>query len=157
MMLTCEIIENNFLKVLSKDQIRELYKGHSGCEKHKPVLTNLYNGLFASGYETELSQGLLDLFYEYLGGNAESFCRHQKLFPNLTVDYLEDAFRKASDMILPKDSLSALPEAFLTFPHPHRGMRISPAQRNHHQKNRSPIYHESISRHDLKKQLIKHS
>jgi len=119
---------------------------------------NLENDILSiDGYETELSQGLLDLFQQYLGGNAESFSRHQKLFPNLTIDYLEDAFRKASDMILPKDSLSALPEAFLTFPHQHHGMRISPAQRKHHQKNPSPICYESISRHDLKKKLFKHS
>jgi hypothetical protein len=119
---------------------------------------NLENDILSiDGYETDLSQGLRGLLQEYIGGTTESFCRHQKLFPNLTIDYLEDAFREASTKILPKDTLPALPEAFLTFPHPHRGMRISPTQRKHYQKNPAPIYHDSISRHEIKKQLIKHS
>jgi len=119
---------------------------------------NLENDILSiDGYETDLSQGLRGLLQIYTGGNPESFSRHQKLFPNLTIDYLEDAFRGASANILPKNSLPALPEAFLTFPHPHHGMRIFPTQRKHYQKNPTPIYHDSISRNEIKKQLIKHS
>lgn len=62
---------------------------------------NLENDILSiDDYETDLSQGLRGLLQIYVGGNAEAFSRHQKLFPNLTIDYLEDAFREASLSII---------------------------------------------------------
>jgi hypothetical protein len=43
--------------------------------------------------EVELSMGLASLFHDYAG---EALHRQRPLFPNLSIDLLEDAFRKAS-------------------------------------------------------------
>ena len=79
------------------------------------------NSLLDDG-EIEISCGLADLIREYTGGG--NLQRQQKLFPSLTVDKLEDHFRRASKIILPPNATPALPEAFLIFPHREKGSRM---------------------------------
>lgn len=111
--------------------------------------------LSIDGDEIELSCGLANLIKEYTG--EESFQRQQKLFPNLTVDRLEDSFRRASVEILPSGSTPALPEAFLTFPHPHKDLRMMAQMRRRQQENPPQIFHDPISRNELKRQLVEKS
>ena len=111
--------------------------------------------LSIDGAETELSCGLADLIKEYTGEG--SLQRQQKLFPNLTIDRLEDSFRRASLEILPSGSTPALPEAFLTFPHPHKDLRMMAQMRRHQQENPPQIFHDPISRNELKRQLVEKS
>ena len=102
--------------------------------------------------EIEFSCGLAELIREYAGeGNLQ---RQQKLFPNLTLDKLEDHFRRASEVILPPGSIPALPEAFLTFPHLEKHCRMNPKLRRHQLKNPSKILHDPISLKELKRQLV---
>jgi hypothetical protein len=107
------------------------------------------------GGEIEFSCGLADLIRDYAGeGNLH---RQQKLFPNLTIDRLEDHFRKASQSILPPDSIPALPEAFLTFPHLEKHRRMNSKSRRQQLKNPSEILHDPISLKELKRQLVEKS
>ena len=103
----------------------------------------------------ELSQGLADLIEIYAG--ARPMTRQQKLFPNLTEDKLETLFSRASREILPPDSTPALPGAFLTFPHPHRNVRMRCKLLREIQQHPPQVYHDPISRHELKRQLIEKS
>jgi hypothetical protein len=105
--------------------------------------------------EVELSCGLADLIKEYTGG--EKLQRQQKLFPNLTIDKLEDHFRRASKVILPPGSLAALPEAFLTFPHLNKNFRINAKLLRLQQKNPPKVFHDPISLNELKRQLVEKS
>lgn len=111
--------------------------------------------ILIDGYEVDISCGLADLLREYTGGIKSK--RQQKLFPNLSLDKLEDYFRRASLELLPPGSLPALPEAFLTFPHSHKYIRMLAKTRHHQQKYPSQICHDLISRHKLKQQLIEKS
>ncbi len=104
------------------------------------------------GHEVDISMGLAGLFNEYTGGAKSQ--RQQKLFPNLNIDKLEDYFRRASSELLPPNSLPALPEAFLTFPHARKHIRIPAPIRHQQQKHPQQIHHNLISRHELKRQLI---
>ena len=105
--------------------------------------------------EIEFSCGLADLIKEYAGeGNLQ---RQQKLFPNLTIDKLEDHFRRASEVILPPGAIPALPEAFLTFPHLEKHRRMNPKSRRQQLKNPPEILHDPISLNELKRQLIETS
>ncbi len=112
----------------------------------------ILNGLLIDGEEIELSEGLADLLKEYIG--TQPLQRPQKLFPNLTIDNLEDRFRRASAKILPPGSTPALPEAFLLFPHPHKNVRMLPKHLRQQRKNPPPIYHDPISLQELKRQLV---
>jgi len=102
--------------------------------------------------KTELSLGWAYLIQEYMG--KLPLQRQQKLFPNLTIDKLEDHFRKASAQIFPSESTNALPEAFLSFPHPEKGQRIPIQERRSQQQNPPKVFHDPISLEELKKQLI---
>jgi len=102
--------------------------------------------------EIELSRGLANLIKEYTGRG--SLQRQQKLFPNLTIDKLEDHLHRASKAILPLGSVLALPEAFLTFPHPEKNCRINPQVRRDQLRKPSKILHDPISLNELKRQLI---
>lgn len=108
--------------------------------------------LLIDDHEYEISRGLTELLFEYTGGIKTE--RQQKLFPNLTPDKLEDYFHRASQILLPAGSLAALPEAFLIFPHVHKNQRIPPKLRQNWQKHPPKIYSDTISRHELKRQLI---
>lgn len=105
--------------------------------------------------EIELSYGLANLLEKYAGEGP--YTRHHKLFPNLTIDKLEDSLRRASLEILPPGSTPALPEAFLTFPHPHKNVRMTTRMRRQQQQSSPQIFYESISRKELKRQLIEKS
>ena len=105
--------------------------------------------------EIELSCGLADLIKEYAGEG--SFQRQQKLFPNLTIDRLEDHFLRASEVILPPGSIPALPEAFLTFPHLGKHCRTNPKSRRQQLKNPPEILHSPISLKELQQQLVEKS
>ncbi len=107
--------------------------------------------LLIDDMEIELSLGLVDLLNEYTGD--KSLERQQKLFPNLTEDLLEDLFHKAAQKLLPPGSIAALPEAFLIFPHPFKRMRILAKLRKNQQAHPQKIYHNPISRQELKRQL----
>lgn len=107
------------------------------------------------GGEIEFSCGLADLIREYAGeGNLR---RQQKLFPNLTIDKLEDHFRRASEAILPPGSIPALPQAFLTFPHLEKHRRMNPKSRRQQLKNPPEVLHDPISLKELKRQLVEKS
>lgn len=105
--------------------------------------------------EIELSCGLADLINEYVG--SRSLQRQQKLFPNLTIDKLEDHLRRASATILPPGATPALPEAFLTFPHLWGNCRMNPQKRRDQLKNPPKIIHDPISLKELKRQLVEKS
>ncbi len=114
---------------------------------------NLQNRfLLIDGQEIELSLGLINILNEYL--DDKDLKRQQKLFPNLTEYILKNLFRKASQELLPADSIEALPEAFLTFPHPLKHIRMLAKLRKHQQTNPIKIYHDPISRSTLKRQLF---
>ncbi len=115
----------------------------------------IQNGLLIDSEEIEHSEGLANLLQEYIG--AQPLKRSQKLFPNLTADNLADRFRQASEKILPPGSTPALPEAFLLFPHPHKNVRMLPKHLREQRKNPLPIYHDPISLHELKRQLVEKS
>ena len=102
--------------------------------------------------EVELSCGLADLFQEYMGKTP--LHRQQKLFPHLTIDKLEDRFHQFSKELLPPGSIPILPEAFLTFPHPYKHLRISPHLRRQQLKQPPPVLNDLISRQELKRQLL---
>jgi hypothetical protein len=105
--------------------------------------------------EIELSCGLADLINDYAGkGNLK---RQQKLFPNLTIDRLEDHLRRASDVLLPPGAIAALPEAFLTFPHTDKNRRLNAKFLRQHQKNLPEIFHDPVSFKELKRQLVEKS
>jgi hypothetical protein len=107
------------------------------------------------GEEVEFSLGLAYMIKEYAGeGNLQ---RQQKLFPNLTQDKLEDYFHRASKAILPPGSLAALPEAFLTFPHPQKNVRMRAKLRRLEMENPPKVYHDTVSLKELKRQLVEKS
>lgn len=107
------------------------------------------------GEEVEFSLGLAYVIKEYAGeGNLH---RQQKLFPNLTSDKLEDYFHRASKAILPPGSLAALPEAFLTFPHPQKNARMRAKLRRRQMENPPKVYHDTVSLKELKRQLVERS
>ena len=108
--------------------------------------------LSINGNDIEISYGLEDLLKAYLGGHLPEE-RHQKLFLNLSVDKLEDYFRRASQELLPSGSVPVLPEAFLTFPHPMPNARLHPENRRQMQSDPQKIYQKTPSFRDIKKQL----
>lgn len=107
------------------------------------------------GGEIEISCGLAELIKEYAGEGT--LCRQRKLFPNLTIDRLEDHFRRASGAILPPGSLAALPEAFLTFPHPEKNLRMNAKDLRQSQKIPPKVYYDPVSLKELKRQLVEKS
>lgn len=115
----------------------------------------IQSGLLIDNEEIEHSEGVAILLKEYIGD--QPLKRPQKLFPNLTIDNLEDRFRRASEKILPPGSTPALPEAFLLFPHPHKNVRMPPKHLREQRENPLPIYHDPISLQELKRQLVEKS
>lgn len=101
--------------------------------------------------EIELSMGLAYLLQAYIGKIPAK--RQQKLFPNLSIDKLEDHFHRASKLLLPPGSIPVLPEAFLTFPHSLPHIRMHPECRKKSQSRLPEAYHASPSRRDIIKQL----
>lgn len=108
--------------------------------------------VITDGGDIELSCGLADLIREYTGGG--DLQRQQKLFPSLTVDKLEDHFRRASKIILPPNATPALPEAFLIFPHREKGSRMEARIRCRQMKTPLKIIHDPISRREFKRQFV---
>jgi len=108
-----------------------------------------------NGGEVEFSRGLTELIKIYTGESG--FQRQQKLFPNLTIDKLEDHFHLASKSILLAGAVSALPEAFLTFPHFKKHHRMNSKSRRRELKNPPKIFYDPISLKELKRQLIEKS
>ena len=107
------------------------------------------------GEEAEISCGLANLIIEYTGESR--LLRQQKLFPNLTIDKLEDRFRHASKDILPSWAAPALPEAFLIFPHWETGYRMTAKERQWQRQTSPQIIRNPISRRNLQRQLIEAS
>lgn len=72
--------------------------------------------------EVNISSGLCKLLTCLLGkGKGE---RSRRLFENIThIDFLEDALKMASKVVLVDKTTPALPAAFLLFPHPFQGKR----------------------------------
>ncbi len=104
------------------------------------------------GGEVEISCGFADLIKEYTGGR--DLQRQQKLFPSLTIDKIEDRFRKASEVILPPGATPALPEAFLIFPHREKGCRMAAQARRRQLQTPPVVIHDPISRRELSRQLV---
>jgi len=111
--------------------------------------------LLVDNKRIELSLGWGYLIEEYLGKGPRK--RHQKLFPNLTIDKLEDRFRKASSAILPSGATFALPEAFQIFPHVEKGMRIPIKERHRQQQKPFKVFCDPISLEEGRQQLIEKS
>jgi len=107
------------------------------------------------GEEVEFSLGLVYMINEYAGDR--NLQRQQKLFPNLTPDKLEDHFHRASKAILPSGSLAALPEAFLSFPHPHKNIRMRAKVRRRQMETPPKVFHGMASSKELKRQLVEKS
>ncbi|MBN2479721.1 MAG: hypothetical protein JXA94_05790 [Parachlamydiales bacterium] len=105
--------------------------------------------------EVEITQGLADLILAFIG--QKSVKKHQKIFPNLSVDRLEDLCHKASEIILPEEKVPILPEAFLTFPHSYEDMRIISKHRKEQQKTSTKIYFKMPSWRDIQKHLRNNS
>jgi hypothetical protein len=103
------------------------------------------------GGDVEISCGLADLIKDCTGGSDLE--RHQKLFPNLTMDKIADRFRKASEAILPPGATPALSEAFLIFPHRERGCRMTAKARRRQLQTPDAVVHDPISRRELSRQL----
>jgi hypothetical protein len=101
--------------------------------------------------EIEMSMGLSHILQAYIGDKPAR--RHQKLFPNLTVDKLEDLFRKASQELLPSESSPILPGAFLTFPHCIWGVRMPPSLRRKIQFVSQKVCYKAVSSRDIIRQL----
>jgi hypothetical protein len=110
--------------------------------------------LFIGDEKRELSDGLSKLLYAYTGDKSPQ--RPQKLFPHLSADRLEDAFRRASTDILPPGSPPALPEAFLVFPHPYKNVRMHPQARQHQRLHPSQVLHDPFPREELKRKLMEY-
>lgn len=84
---------------------------------------NLLNPIiFLDEEEVEISLGLFKLL-DILRGKGKSQ-RACKLFPYVSKDILEDALKRASDTVLGEECNPILPGAFLSFPHPHKNLRI---------------------------------
>ncbi len=109
--------------------------------------------LFLKQEEIEFSCGLANLIQEFVGTSS---CKQQKkLFPHLTIDKLEDRFHKASKALLLPGNSSALPEAFLTFPHGIKNVRMVAQLRRMRQQQNFSGYDSSISWKNIKSQLFK--
>lgn len=103
------------------------------------------------GQKIDLSIRLARIIHEYIGKAPKN--RQKRLFPHLTIDKLEDRFRKASKELLSPDSLPILPEAFLTFPHNLKGVRMVSSVCRNKQLLLPKIYDKSISRREIARQL----
>lgn len=104
------------------------------------------------GEKLEISRGLAELLADFIGQPPQE--RPQKLFPNLTLDKLEDHFRRASAMILPHESQPALPQAFLVFPHTQKHLRMRAQLRLAQLKQGFPIYCNTVSSEEIKRQIL---
>lgn len=120
----------------------------------KLTTTNLDDRIIhLSKQEIIITVGLADLLKTFIG--TPPFKRQQKLFPNLTIDRLEDLFHRASLKILPEGDPVILPEAFITFPHALDHVRMIAKHRKQMQKNPPKNYQKLPSRHEIKKHLFK--
>lgn len=79
----------------------------------------------------------------------------QALGSNLTIDKLEDRFRKVSSEILPSGSTFALTEAFQVFPHAEKGQRIPLKECHRQQREPSKVFYDPICLEEIKEQLEK--
>lgn len=79
------------------------------------------------GKEVETSQGLYQLLQILQGKGAGK--RSRLLFANLSSDYLQHAVKEASLTLFGLDSVPISPAAFLFFPHPQEGMRLTKQHR----------------------------
>ena len=111
--------------------------------------------LFPGSEEIELSCGLADLIKQFIGSVPQE--RQQKLFRNLTIDQFEDHCHRASKIILPQGSLAVLPEAFLTFPHAYKNLRMAVEVQRSRPQQYSPVHPDPIPVRDLKKQLFENA
>ncbi|NGX29179.1 MAG: hypothetical protein K940chlam4_00006 [Candidatus Anoxychlamydiales bacterium] len=111
------------------------------------------NTIHICNQEIEITEGLKNLLKAFIDKNALQ--RQQKIFPNLTIDRLEDIFRKASSEILPSKDSPILPEAFLTFPHSQDNIRMIAKQRKEMQKEPPKTYYKSPSIREIKKTVFK--
>ena len=50
---------------------------------------------------------------------------------SITVDRLEDLFKKASEKILPKNAIPIMPASLLAFPHIYPNIRLNPYSRQY--------------------------
>jgi hypothetical protein len=108
--------------------------------------------ILLEGEGIELSLGLTELIKDFIGTPPKE--RPQKLFPHLTIDKLEDHFRRASAVILPPGSQPALPQAFLIFPHTHEHLRMRTQLRLSQLQNPPSIYPSAITSEKIKQQLL---
>lgn len=79
------------------------------------------------GKSIEISMGLYQLL-KVLQGKGKGKRLH-RLFSNLSEDYLQHVVKEASLSLFGFDTTPVLPAAFLSFPHPMKGTRISKKQR----------------------------
>lgn len=79
------------------------------------------------GKEVEISQGLYQLLQILQGKGAGK--RSRPLFANLSSDYLQHVIKEASLTLFGLDSVPISPAAFLSFPHPQEGVRLTKKHR----------------------------
>lgn len=80
--------------------------------------------LCLNGKEITVSKGLTAI-YSILS-DVKYGKRQLRLFPDMTVDRLEDALKGASKKMFVDKDVLITPQAFLTFPHSFEGVRIAP-------------------------------
>lgn len=80
--------------------------------------------LSLNGQEITVSKGLTAIYSILI--DVKYGKRQLRLFPDMTVDRLEDALKGASKKMFVEKDVLITPQAFLTFPHPFEGVRIAP-------------------------------
>jgi hypothetical protein len=80
--------------------------------------------LCLNGEEITVSKGLTAIYAVLI--DVKYGKRQHRLFPDMTVDRLEDALKGASKNVFVDKDVLITPQAFLTFPHPFEGVRIAP-------------------------------
>lgn len=80
--------------------------------------------LCLNGKEFTVSKGLTAIYSILI--DVKYGKRELRLFPDMTVDRLEDALKGASKKMFVDKEVLIAPQAFLTFPHSFEGVRIAP-------------------------------
>ena len=83
--------------------------------------------LLKNGQEFELSMGLDTILNSYVNKELK---KSKRIF-SITVDRLEDLFKKASEKILPKNAIPIMPASLLAFPHIYPNIRLNPYSRQY--------------------------
>ncbi|MDB2613614.1 hypothetical protein N9Y92_00460 [Chlamydiales bacterium] len=111
---------------MGKHQIenRSLPKLETVINLKKDCLLPNEKSIFMDGNKINISNGLYILFKIFI--SIEYGKRGDRVFPDVTLDKLEDAVRKTSQLILGDSKRYVSPQAFLTDPHTFPDIRVPP-------------------------------